>query len=348
MKTDYIIVGFGLAGMAFARELELNNKSFIVFEDKSQQSSLVAGGFYNPVILKRFTPVWNAQKQLEIALPFYTALENKFNTTYNSKIDIYRVFTSVEEQNDWFAASDKPVLSDYMHPEIIENTNTAIKAPFGFGKLVKTGKINVKKLLEDYSNYLSRKGKLNNSSFDYNAIEFGKTSVTYKGISASKIVFCEGFGLKKNPFFKDLPMQEAKGELLTIHAPKLNLEVMLKASIFVLPLENDLYKIGATFNWKDKTSAPTPEGKKELADKLKSIINVDFRVVEHIAGIRPTVKDRRPIIGKHHIYSQLSLLNGLGTRGVMLAPILAKQLYQHLECKKALPEEIAIDRFLAS
>ena len=71
MQVDYIIVGLGLAGIAFAEELRKNNKSFLVFEDNSQNSSLVAGGMYNPVVLKRFTPVWNAKEQLEIAIPFY-------------------------------------------------------------------------------------------------------------------------------------------------------------------------------------------------------------------------------------------------------------------------------------
>ena len=77
MKVDYIIVGLGLAGLAFVEELIQANKSFIVFEDDSQTSSLVAGGVYNPVILKRFSPVWNAKEQLAIALPFYENLEKK-------------------------------------------------------------------------------------------------------------------------------------------------------------------------------------------------------------------------------------------------------------------------------
>ena len=71
MKLDYIIVGLGLAGLSFAEQLIKAKKSFMVFEDSSQTSSLVAGGVYNPVILKRFTPVWNAKEQLKVALPFY-------------------------------------------------------------------------------------------------------------------------------------------------------------------------------------------------------------------------------------------------------------------------------------
>ena len=70
-SVDYIIVGLGLAGIAFAEELKKQSKTFVVFEDNSQTSSLVAGGMYNPVILKRFSAVWNAKEQLDLAIPFY-------------------------------------------------------------------------------------------------------------------------------------------------------------------------------------------------------------------------------------------------------------------------------------
>jgi len=69
MKVDYLIVGSGLAGIAFCEQLKTYGKSFVMFDDNSQVSSTVAGGLYNPVVLKRFTPVWKSQEQLELALP---------------------------------------------------------------------------------------------------------------------------------------------------------------------------------------------------------------------------------------------------------------------------------------
>jgi len=200
--------------------------------------------------------------------------------------------------------------------------------------------------LEDYRKYLNDNKQLLNESFEYDKLDVIERKVTYKDIFASKIVFCEGFGLKKNPYFNYLPMQEAKGELLIIHAPNLKVDFLIKAAVFVLPLGNDYYKVGATFNWKDKTSLPTEEGKIELVEKLDSFISCPYKIVEQIAGIRPTVKDRRPLIGKHPKYSNLAILNGLGTRGVMIAPIAAKQLYRYLEEGEALNTEYSIDRFL--
>ena len=91
MKVDYIIVGLGLAGLAFTNELLCHKKSFVVFEDNSQNSSIVAGGVYNPVILKRFTPVWEAENQLKIAIPFYEQLEKLLNNQYDFKFEVQRI-----------------------------------------------------------------------------------------------------------------------------------------------------------------------------------------------------------------------------------------------------------------
>ncbi len=345
MQVDYIIVGLGLAGLAFTKELVENNKSFIVFEDNSQNSSLVAGGMYNPVILKRFTPVWNAHDQLKIAIPFYKDLEKKFKKKYQYQLDIYRLFKSIEEQNNWFEACDKPLLSRYMIPKLITKKFKGVKAKYGFGKLTNTGRIDTKNLLKDYRIYLAGKKLIKNESFKYDELEIKDNGINYNGINAMKVVFCEGFGLKKNPFFNYLPMQEAKGELLTIYAPELTIRFLLKAALFVLPLGNDLFIVGATFNWKDKSKLPSEEGKQELISKLESFISTPYKIVDHTAGIRPTIKDRRPLVGKHPVYQNLAILNGLGTRGVMIAPAMAKALFNYLEKEVSLSEDISINRF---
>lgn len=345
MNVDYIIVGLGLAGVAFAEELTKQNKSFIVFEDGSQNSSLVAGGMYNPVILKRFTPVWNAQEQLKIALPYYKKLEKKLNNIYDHRLEIYRIFKSIEEQNNWFQACDRILLQDFMSSDIIRNKNKYVHAPFGYGKLENTGRIDVNSLIQDYKALLLKKQILREEKFLYDQIILEENSVEYDHVKAKRIVFCEGYGIKQNPYFNSLPMKEAKGELITIHAPDLNVDYLIKAAVFVMPLGNHLYKVGATFNWKDKSSTPTAEGRQELEQKLKTFIKCKYEIVDHLAGIRPTIVDRRPILGLHSEYGQLAILNGLGTRGVMIAPLMAIKLFQFLEHNIPLDNEVSIKRF---
>jgi len=345
MKVDYIIVGLGLAGLALIEELKKVNKTFLVFEDHSQSSSLVAGGTYNPVILKRFTPVWNGHEQLNLAMPFYERLEKKFKNTFDTKFLTKKVFTSVGDQNNWFTALDKPNLSNYMKPVIIKNKIEGIISEFGFGELKGTGRIDTTKLITIYRNTLEEEKKIRFKNFTYSKLNIRETQLEYEDVTATNIVFCEGFGLKENPFFKYLPLNGTKGETITIHAPELNIDFLLKSSVFVLPLGDDTYKVGATFNWSDKTSKATKEGRIELEEKLKKVITVPYKIIEQAAGIRPTVKDRRPLVGTHPKYKQLAVLNGLGTRGVMIAPTVAKQLVNHLENNTVLDKEIDVNRF---
>jgi glycine oxidase len=345
VKVDYIIVGLGLAGLAFVEELINAKKTFIVFEDDSQTSSLVAGGVYNPVILKRYTPVWNASAQLETALPFYERLEKKLGIKIDQKFLIKKVFKSIEDQNNWFAASDKPKLVDYLDPELDTNSYQGVSSDFNLGNVNHAGRIDTLKLVEAYRNYLKENELIQFQSFQYNKIEFEGETIKYNAIIADKIVFCEGFGLKQNPFFNYLPLNEVKGELITIHAPDLDIKFLLKSSLFVLPLGNNNFKVGATFNWIDKTSNPSEEGRIELEEKLQKIINVPYKVISQSAGIRPTVAGRRPLVGVHPNNPKLNVLNGLGTRGVMIAPTVAKQLFNHLENEIELDEEININRF---
>jgi glycine/D-amino acid oxidase-like deaminating enzyme len=345
MKVDYIIVGCGLAGILFCEELRAHNKSFVIYDNTSQQSSTIAGGLYNPVILKRFTQVWNAKEQLDLALPMYHKIEQSLNIKLDYKIPIYRLFTSIEEQNNWFEACDKPSLSRFLSTKILHPSNSTIKCDFGYGKVLDTGRIDTATLISSYRKHLENKGQFIKETFNYSEMVFNSTHVTYNKYEAKHIVFAEGFGLTKNPFFNDLPLKPTKGELLTIYAPDLKVEFVLKSSVFLIPLGDDLYIVGATYEWDDLSPRVTANAKEELLTKLNNFLNCDYEVVNQVAGIRPTVKDRRPLVGQHLQYKNMYILNGLGTRGVMIAPYVAKQLFGYIENQMPLDKEIDINRF---
>jgi glycine/D-amino acid oxidase-like deaminating enzyme len=137
----------------------------------------------------------------------------------------------------------------------------------------------------------------------------------------------------------------SKGEYLIIKAPELSRERIVKGVIFIAPIENDLFWIGASFSQKDKTDVPTDLGKDWLIQKLNSILNIPYEVINHEAAVRPTVSDRRPLLGVHPSYSNLYVFNGLGTRGVLMAPKLSQWLYEFVHQRKQFPNEVAIDRF---
>jgi len=345
---DYIVVGFGLAGLSFSEQLQQNKKSFVVISEEEKSSSVVAGGMYNPVILKRFTSPWNAVSQLEFAMPFYTAIENRMNIEVNNPLPVLRVFNAIEEQNNWLIASDKPNLAPFLSVSFKKNENEFILAENDFGIVEKAGRLQVAKLLSAYKSDLQKSDSYLNGSFEHDALEIFDAYVSYKGIKAKKIVFCEGYGMKSNPYFNYLPLNGTKGEVLIIKSEKLKLDSVVKSGVFLIPLDEvDHYLVGATYHWTDKTWEATDEARLELVNKLDVLLKCDYQIVDQLAGIRPTVKDRRPLVGKHPEYNNLFVLNGLGTRGVMVAPIVSDQLFDFIENEKILDAEIDVERFSA-
>lgn len=343
---DYLIVGSGLAGISFSEIALQNNKSILVLDNNSQNSSKIAGGLYNPVILKRFSEVGQAKEHLLVMKDFFSILEKKLECKVHFDLPILRKFFSVEEQNNWFAASDKVNLAPFLSTNLISKKFSSIDSPFGYGEVLQTGYVDTALLLEKYKEHLIKNKLFQEESFDYSLLQEESEGVRYKGIQAKHIIFAEGFGMHSNPYFKELPLDGTKGELLTIKAPQLNLDVILNTSVFILPLGNDLFKIGATYNWNDKTDLPTEKGKTELIERIKEIISCDFEIVEHFAGVRPTVKDRRPLLGTYSNHDSIHILNGLGTRGVMLGPAMAKALFENIEYQKPLDSTIDIKRFI--
>jgi glycine/D-amino acid oxidase-like deaminating enzyme len=251
----------------------------------------------------------------------------------------------VEEQNNWFAASDKPNLGPFLSTELHFKEYKGISAPFGYGEVLHSGYVDTASLLSAYRNYLANNSWFRQETFDYSKVVVEGDFVQYKEIQAKHIIFAEGFGLHANPYFNHLPLDGTKGELFIIKAPDLDLDVIVNTSVFILPLGNDLFKVGATYNWKDKTDLPTEEGKTELVERIQEIIGCDFEIVQHFAGVRPTVRDRRPLVGTHPELHRIHVLNGLGTRGVMLGPAMAKALYNVIENQIPLVKEIDIQRF---
>ncbi|MGO2356932.1 NAD(P)/FAD-dependent oxidoreductase [Mesonia sp.] len=342
---DAIVVGFGLSGLSVSKRLEENNKKILIISEAGSNASKVAGGVFNPVVLKKFNLAWNSQELYENAVPFYQQLQEQFQENLFSEKSILRIFKSAKEQNDWFSALGKPVLDYFLSEDLKSNTNPSLNAPYKMGVTKHTALLETSKLLKAYERYLKDKDWFLDASFQYNQLILDNNRVQYKDYSANHIIFCEGASVNANPYFGFLPIQGNKGEYISIKAKDLQLNEMVKGSFFIIPQGKDIYKFGATYSRDFLDDSISVDARTQLEQKLKEMITCDFEVIDQEAGIRPTVPDRKPILGQHPKHSAMYICNGFGSRGILFAPTLSKQLVEAIFSDKEIPKEINVSRF---
>jgi len=347
-EVDYIIVGQGIAGSVLAHTLLKNNCTILIINQPHlSNTSKVAAGLYNPVVFKRLSKSWMIDELLPFMDNFYSQMEILLESKFYYKNEIIKIFSEENEKLFWLKKSNEDV-GKYLSNKIYENTiPEIIEAPIGIAETLNAGYLDINLFLNLSEKYFQKQEILLTEKFNHNDLTISDNAIKYKNIIAKKIIFCEGYKATQNPYFNWLPFKLTKGEVLTIEIEKSyadKISKVINKGVFILPIGNNLFKVGATYEWNDLSEQPTEKGKMELTEKLNNVLKIPYKILKHEAGIRPTVIDRRPLLGIHPKYKSLAIFNGMGTKGVMLAPYFAEQMCSFLLNKSILMDEININR----
>ncbi|MCH2022863.1 MAG: FAD-dependent oxidoreductase [Saprospiraceae bacterium] len=347
---DYIIVGQGIAGTMLAHFLDEKNKRFLIVDKKHEHAaSLIAAGVINPITGRNFVKSWRIDEFIPFANNIYRILENKFDISILESRNIAMIFNSVNTENNWMVRSSNPELKKYISNDFQVDFYTKFMKNVKNGVEFKNGgRVKIKEIVLSYKKELKDKQKYLEEAFDYSELNIQQNNIAYKGIYSKRIIFAEGFQAIHNPFFNYLPFMPAKGDMLLVRINNHPGEKkIIKHGVFIINLEDDIYWIGSTYNREYKTLKPNSDNKLDLIKRLKRVIKSPFTVIKHLTAIRPTVRDRRPFIGKHPIFSNLYIFNGMGAKGATLAPYFAHQFIQHLEHNKIIDKEVDIKRYIS-
>jgi glycine oxidase len=346
MHRDILIVGQGLAGTLLAHFCRLHGKSIWVIDNpEASKASTVAAGMFTPVSGKRMTKSWMAETLIPFAVETYKGLEQLLNSKLLKQQNVYQIFSSVKEQNDFSARLDQQEFAAYLNPSPQPAENTI--EPYGAFEVNQSGWLNIPKLIEAFRHMLINESAYIQEPFVYNDLLTEGNCWHYHNLTFNHIVFCEGYYMSQNPYFAFIPKTPTKGEVLTIACEGLETARILKKGAYLVALGNNCYKVGATYDYsKELHNQTTDAGKEELIDKIKQITHLPFRILKHEAGIRPTTRDRKPILGEHPQHKNMHILNGLGTKGVMVGPWVAHKLVKNIFDKEPLLSEIRVSRFI--
>ncbi|OBW41415.1 tRNA 5-methylaminomethyl-2-thiouridine biosynthesis bifunctional protein MnmC [Chryseobacterium sp. MOF25P] len=341
-NVDYIIVGDGYAALFFAHRLLLNNKSFIIFSEGKKSASQISAGIINPVVLKKFTTFWLAQEQIDFLKLSLKEIESYTGENYLIDSPIHRIFHDEHEQKLWLKKSGNEELKNFLD-ENFDHLN-GVKNDFHTGKVNQSARLNVKGFFAGLLTYLENKGNLIKEKFDYSEIDTSNS--IYKDFSFKNILFCEGMGVKENPYFSEIAVIPNKGHHIRVKlSESIPQDITIKKKHFLFPLENDLHFYGGTYDREQMHHEIDNSAVEQLQKGLSEFYTADFEIKEVYFGFRPTVKDRRPILGRHSQHSNFYVFNGLGARGILNGCYFSKTLFDYIEENIPLPKEISIDRF---
>ncbi len=341
-KVDFIIVGQGIAGTILAFEILKRNKSIhIVDQYLENSSSRIALGIYNPLVLKWFTKSWNAEIQINALQKFCNDFEEKFSIKINHYKNIHKFLDSNYSINNWFEKQASPNRKDFMENDL--KYLDGIEKPFGV--VLNSGWVNIKLMLDTFRSFLIEKKYLKESRFLYDKIKIKNDHIEYEDVISKHLIFCEGSSVLKNPYFNNLEFKMTKGEIIHFESKDLKIKEITHSGTILIPISNDIYYAGATFNWNTNNLFCSKDSEIEIIEKIKKIKKFNYKLIDHKVSIRPSVIDRRAIIGRHSKHRNLYLLNGLGSRGILMTPYLVNQLCSFILKNEKINSEIDVNRF---
>lgn len=337
----YVLVGQGLAGTFLSMRLQEQNIDHLVIDDPSlSQSSRIAAGIANPVVLKRLKWVKDAEKYLESLEDFYQEWEFKLAENIYHPFQLKHIFHSQGQVNDWMEHSEKPPFRHHLGP-VHQKVPDYIDAPHGYGLLENVAWLDTELMITTYRTELKKKERLREHSMTPELIE--RIQQGEEEIKAEKIVICNGHLARQLwPQTKEL-FRPTRGEVMVIESDELREEAAWHAGVFILPLGKQRFKVGATYAHDELEDRTTKQGLKQLKDKLSKFFRGAYEIKEHLAGVRPTTKDRQPLMGQ--LEDGLFLFNGFGSRGTLMGPYLSQRMLEYLEEAKELPENCQVERF---
>lgn len=341
-KNSYLILGQGLAGTTLALKLLARGRAVTVADDGHRHAStMVAAGMWNPISFRKVIKTWRADQFLPSALDFYRQAEKVLDASFCFPMEIWRKHASRDEANRWLERCVEETYAPYLSSESVD-FDPDLFAPFEYGSAVSRGAgyLDTETFLTAARAHLRALGALREETVGDDEIDR-----LLKEVGADRAVDCRGYRTAFDPAWSYLPFGLTKGDVLTLRCPDLNLNRIFNAGFFLLPVGGDMYKLGATFEWKWTDEKPDEKNRIELLQKFEKAIKAPYEVVDHQAGIRPTVKDRRPLLGAHPQLKNKLIFNGLGTKGVMMAPLLADELIAGMEGEGELSRGVDVSRF---
>lgn len=336
-----LIIGKGLAGTHLGLEFKKRDIPFQIVEDRKEISaSCIATGLMNPFAGRKLALSWNWDDCYSKAKESYQSIEGMTGSSFFQEFKILRLFSSVKEENLW---PDKTL----QYPNKLEDWNP-IQNPMpeivtGSGGLL--SRVGARVLCDKFLRETELILKENIIYSSFQKVERNQLgNFMFEGKEFSNIIFSGGYRDYNRPEFEHLHLTPCKGTLIDYQVEGSSTWDMIPIrGSFIVPRESGMVRVGSTYSW-TMDSGYEPYGRSKIEEKLIHVLKEHPSFYQEYFGWRPTVKDRRPLIGK--IGKGIWAFNGFGSKGSLQAPLLANEFVNHFTGNGEINPEVDVKRFL--
>ncbi len=334
MDVDVIVIGQGLAGTAVAWSLLERGRTVLVIDREHPHTpSRISAGLVTPITGQRLAVSWRFAEFSAAATEFYQRVEQRTGVVCYQPQSMIRVLASDDECSRLAQRLPEEAFSRLVRvpPEPALNPQ---QFDTGAGSFEMTGaaRLQVDMYLTASRNWLQSHSAYSSADLslpDDIRLTAG-VEIPRFGVTASQIVCCEGLAARENPWLQHLRFQPARGDILTVRIPELTERRIVHRGIWLAHEHDDVYRVGATYDWQDFDLTPSAVARAELLGRLQQLIRVPVEVLNQQAAVRPILTGQLPAWGQHPEHPQLFYLNGLGSKAALQAPLLAQQLAEQM------------------
>ncbi|MDA0882814.1 MAG: FAD-dependent oxidoreductase [Bacteroidetes bacterium] len=340
-NKKFLVVGLGLAGSLISYLLHKQGaKVRVVNQTDPNSASMVAAGMWNPLSFRRTVPTWFAPTMIKTIHQVYPEMEKDLSAKFFFPRKIVRYFPNEDYRAQWLKQAEKSEVSEFLFLgddkwSVLKNLPSKVNPdPEYFGVVGEAGYVDLPAMIEAWKRFLMEQKAYTEAEYTPAFLDEDETLIYANGVEA----------LNTLPELDDI-LRKNKGEVLTLKNEWTG-DTILNNGKWLLPLEDGNCRLGASYDWRSSALEKSEEVKDFLLQKLDELLpGHESELLKHDVGLRPTTKDRRPLVGPIPNRERTYIFNGLGTRGVLIGPYCALALVAHLSNKAEIPAEMNVQRF---
>jgi len=323
---DAIIVGQGIAGSVLALMCKKNGLNVVVVDDGHKtSSSMVSAGIMTPLTGPRLSPLWTSEHTRDLVMGVYADAEEELQVSFIRSCRLVRLLESERELEFLKKRQSDPHLAGWVLPTT--DWSHVCKPGNAQFEMSCVNRIDAPLFLAACRQYFKDNGMLIQGSVAAKDVRASASAVTWQGLSAKHMIFCQGAVGEGNPFFPELEFRNVQGHVLKVVSPHLPNGTIFNHGKWLCPTTPGEFLYGASTVRHDSDA---PIKLAELRASLRSFLNVKAHIIGTVLGVRPCLKHAHPMAFFSRQYTRIGCINGFRGQGMFYAPIMASWMYGQL------------------